>query len=325
MFGQNVGFFMAFGAGLVSFLSPCILPVIPSYLAFIGGVAYGSPEGATPPRVRIFVRTLFFSAGFSAVFVALGVVFSGAGMALSGAQTVVNAVSGALTAVLGLNVIFDFWKLLNFERRLHFRERPRGGALGSFLLGIAFGAGWTPCVGPILASILFLAGTAGTVARGAFLLGAYSLGLAVPFLLAGAFFGFFSRQAARLKPHVAAIRTASGLIIVLLGVLIFFGGLSRLNAVFSGLARSLDEWGRRTVWGPRILFGSLFLALAGLAAFPCVRRARAASLRGESLPGIPLILCAVLALLCASASAAVFAGVLDVPSAVSSWFRFQGI
>jgi cytochrome c-type biogenesis protein len=318
MFARDLGIVMAFAGGLVSFLSPCILPVIPSYLSFIGGVAYGEPASGRPSRGAVFFRTIFFVAGFSGIFVALGILFSGAGLMFAGAQTLVNRISGAVVVVFGLNIIFDFWKALNIERRFHLGEKPRG-VLGSFLLGLAFGAGWTPCVGPILASILFLAGTSGTLARGAVLLGAYSLGLGTPFILAGAFFGFFSRQAARLRSHMGAIKIASGIFIVLLGVLIFFGSLSRLNAVLFDLAGALDRWGSAAPLGPRIVFGLVFLVPAVLAAALYFRRL----LKGSARFIFParLLLFSVFLFL----SVLSFAGVLDFSAILTAWLRFQGI
>ncbi len=320
MFAQNLGIFMAFAGGLVSFLSPCILPVIPSYLSFIGGVAYGDAAARQPSRGAVFTRTVFFVAGFSGVFVVLGILFSGAVLLFAGAQTLVNRISGTVVFLFGLNVLFDFWKVLDIERRFHLRKKPRG-VLGSFLLGLAFGAGWTPCVGPILASILFLAGTSGTVARGAALLAAYSLGLGTPFLLAGAFFGFFSRQAARLRSHMRAIKIASGIFILLLGVLIFFGSLTRLNAVLSDLASALVSWGQRSPEAPRLVFGSLFLASACLAAALYAWRIRKGRPSARIFfPGNLAFLIAFIAL-----SVLAYSGTADFISVLAAWLSFQGI
>jgi cytochrome c-type biogenesis protein len=320
MFASNLGFFMAFAGGLVSFLSPCILPVIPSYLSFIGGVAYGDTVSRQPSRRAVFTKTVFFVAGFSGVFVALGILFSGAGLLFAGAQTLVNRISGVVVVFFGLNILFDFWKVLDIERRFHLRQKPRG-VLGSFLLGLAFGAGWTPCVGPILASILFLAGTSGTVARGAALLGAYSLGLGTPFLLAGAFFGFFSRQAVRLRSHMRAIKISSGIFIILLGVLIFLGSLSRLNAVLSDLAAALVSWRERSPEAPGRVFGSIFLALAVLAAALYAWRIR------TGRPSARVAFPGHLAFLIVSVLLAVlsYTGAADFLSVLAAWLGFQGI
>lgn len=194
-------------------MSPCILPIIPSFLSFLGGVSYGQLGEQGVIRRAVFLKTLFFVLGFSLVFVALGALFSSAALALGGAQILIYRVAGAVMVFFGLNFIFDFWKALNIERRFHLHKRPQG-ALGAVLLGVAFGAGWMPCVGPILASILFLAGTSGKVASGVALLALYSFGLGIPFLLAGAFFSSFSRQMQRVRLYLAAIKVASGAFLV---------------------------------------------------------------------------------------------------------------
>jgi cytochrome c-type biogenesis protein len=325
MFAQNLSFFISFGAGVISFLSPCILPIIPSFLSFLGGVSYDDLVERRAPRGAVFFRTLFFVAGFSTIFVALGAVFTSAGLMLAGAQTVMYRVAGVVVFAFGLNIVFDFWKVLNIERRFHPRRRPKG-LIGSVLIGLAFGAGWTPCVGPILASILFLAGTTGTMTRGMALLAVYSLGLGTPFLLAGLFFDSFRKQAERLRAHMRGIKLASGIFLILLGVLIFIGSLARLNAAFYGLAVSLDRWAQRTPAGQRLLSGLLFLALSVLIAALYVRRVKKArqmerrTLRTFLFPA-PL----ALFLLLTAFSVLSFAQVLNIPSLISSWLRFQGI
>jgi len=182
----DITLFIALAAGLASFLSPCVFPVIPSYLSYIGGLTLNELESSRKARVMLTVNSLLFVLGFTAVFTLLGVFFSGVGMALSGISRTVNIAAGTVVIILGLNFMFDFWKLLNMERRFHFSKRPAGAA-GSLLLGMAFGAGWTPCIGPILASILFLAGSSEEVGKGALLLLVYSFGLGLPFILAGVF------------------------------------------------------------------------------------------------------------------------------------------
>ena len=214
---------VAFAAGLLSFLSPCIIPLIPSYLTFIGGTTFQELSSGSYGRGRVIARTLLFVLGFTLVFTALGIAMSGVGAFLGRTSRIVSYAAGGLIVLFGLNVIFDFWKLLDTERRLHLQRRPAGW-IGSILVGMAFAAGWTPCVGPILASILFVAGTSASVVRGAFLLLAYSLGLGLPFVVAGLFFGFFMRQVQRLKPWLGAIRIASGLFLVALGILIILDG-----------------------------------------------------------------------------------------------------
>jgi cytochrome c-type biogenesis protein len=322
---ENVSFLIAFVAGVISFLSPCILPVIPSFLSFLGGISYSELREHGVSRAILFVKTLFFVVGFSIIFVALGVVFSSAGLALSGAQRIINWVAGSIVVVFGLNFIFDFWKMLNIEKRLHL-QKMRRGVLGAVLLGMAFGAGWTPCVGPILASILFLAGSAGNLLHGTVLLAVYSLGLGVPFLLAGVFFSSFHRQVERIKPHLRTIKVASGIFLVSLGVLIFTGSLARLNTTLFSLAARIDQWEQQNPFGPRLLFGGLFLFLTLFCVVLYVRRVLK-SMRNEGLSFHSFLypLHGILVLAFASLSILSFSDGFNLPRLLSSWLRFQGI
>ena len=151
---ENINFILAFIAGVISFISPCILPVIPSYLSFIGGVSYDELADRKTSKWGILIKTLFFIAGFSIVFTTFGVVFSSVGASLSGASRIVDMVAGSIVIILGLNFIFDFIKILNMEIKFHYRKSPRG-VVGSTLLGMAFAAGWTPCIGsPVMPLII---------------------------------------------------------------------------------------------------------------------------------------------------------------------------
>ncbi len=321
---ERLSFLIAFAAGVVSFISPCILPIIPSFLSFLGGASAGALVNRASRRT-LFFKTLFFVVGFSVIFVTLGALFSSGGLLLAGAQTILYRVAGIIVVVFGINVLFDFWRALNIEHRFHVRRKPQG-AFGSILLGLAFGAGWTPCVGPILASILFLAGTTGTLMRGMSLLALYSLGLGTPFLLAGLFFSSFMRQTERLRAHMRAIKIGSGIFLIVLGAMIFLGSLSRLNAAFFALAGSLDRWGRSAPEVRRVLSGLFFLTLSGLSAALYIRRAwKARHGEGRCLHTFLFPAPLALFLLLVASSVLTFARVLDVPSLVSSWLRFQGI
>ncbi|MDX9958616.1 MAG: cytochrome c biogenesis protein CcdA, partial [Spirochaetia bacterium] len=166
----NVSILLAFGAGLLSFLSPCVLPLIPGYLSFISGRS-GQEIRSGEAKAGIFFRTLFFVAGFSTVFIGLGLVFSGGGMLFAGRATrIITSVAGTIIVLFGLNMIFDIFKALNREVRAQVSTKPAGAA-GSFVVGMAFGAGWTPCIGPILASILLVASRSGRAPEAALLLG----------------------------------------------------------------------------------------------------------------------------------------------------------
>lgn len=232
---------LSFAAGLLSFLSPCIVPLVPSYLSFVGGVAATEARESTVSRGIVILRTLLFVLGFTIVFVVLGVAFSGSGALFRNTGTVINVIAGGVVILLGLNIIFDFWKFLNIERRIHFTKRPAGHA-GALVIGMAFGAGWTPCIGPILASILLLAGTSGNVATGALYLVAFSLGLGVPFLLAGVFFGRAAEGLRRIRRYIPAIKTASGVLLVVIGILIAVGRLQQLSARLIAWGAQLSAW-----------------------------------------------------------------------------------
>ncbi|MDR2478561.1 MAG: redoxin domain-containing protein [Treponema sp.] len=231
---ENISVLLAFGAGLLSFLSPCVLPLIPSYLCIIGGIApsYGTPVTGTANSVlkpRLVAGTVSFILGFSAVFVVLSIIFAVTFNLMGGVSRYINWISGAVVIVLGLNIIFDFISFLNYEKRFQLAGSSRGIA-GAFLAGAAFGAGWTPCVGPVLTGILLLAAQSGGVPRAALYLTFYSAGLGLPFLLASLFFNAFVKTSQKLRPHLPLIRRISGALLVVIGILIVTGRYQALNA-----------------------------------------------------------------------------------------------
>ncbi len=267
--GLNIG--IAFAAGLLSFLSPCVLPLIPAYLSLMGGTSLQEMQKSGKLRKNAVVNTLFFVLGFSIVFMALGILFTSTFALLGGASQIINIIAGSIVVVLGLNFIFDFWKILNIERRFHMSGRPTNKPMSLFF-GMAFGAGWTPCIGPILSSILFLAGSSGELVRGTVLLSVYSLGLGVPFVLAGTFLPAALRQLDRIKPHLTKIKIGSGIFLVLVGALIGFGQLERLNIFLFSIAYQIEAWEEANPAGSRIAFGIGFIALALLIALFYIRR-----------------------------------------------------
>ena len=227
----NISILVAFGAGLLSFLSPCVLPLIPGYLSFISGRS-GQEIRSGEAKAGIFFRTLFFVAGFTVVFIGLGLVFSGGGMLFAGRATrMITTIAGGIIILFGLNMIFDFIKILNREVRTQVSSKPAGAA-GSFIVGMAFGAGWTPCIGPILASILLVASRSGRAPEAIVLLGSYSAGLALPFLLAGLFFERMSPIMNWFKKRGREVRIVSGVLLVALGLAMSFGRLTALNGMF---------------------------------------------------------------------------------------------
>jgi len=227
---ENMSVFIAFGAGVLSFLSPCVLPLIPSYLCVIG-----SPPsaGGNEYKPTIIARTLSFISGFSVVFIILSVIFSSAIMLMNGIFKYINLISGLIVIILGLNIIFDFLSLLNYEKRFHLKNKPKG-VIGAFLAGGAFGAGWTPCVGPVLTGILLLATNSGSIPRAVLYLIFYSAGLGLPFLLASIFFNAFVKFSAKVRSFIPLIRRVSGALLILIGILIVKGDYRFISGLTAG-------------------------------------------------------------------------------------------
>lgn len=310
----QVSVLVALGAGLLSFLSPCVLPLIPGYLSFISGAGADEIKSGSK-RAGVFYRTLFFVLGFSAVFVGLGLLFSGGGMLTAGrANRIVTIAAGAFIVVLGLNTMFDFIKLLNSEARAHVVTKPTNAA-GAFVVGMAFGAGWTPCVGPILASILFMAARSGGAGKAVLLLSAYSAGLALPFLAAGLFFERLAPLWAWFKRHGKGVRLASGGLLVAIGLSMALGRLTAINAVAARTGFALKAFAVAQPIAVRVWVIGLLAALAAaLAIPPLVRKTRFT--QPARLVGLGLVV--VLVALEAS-------GLISVAQVVSDWLLFQGI
>ncbi len=306
---------IAFAAGLLSFLSPCVLPLIPSYLSFVSGVSFQElSERQGIDRRVIMVRTALFVLGFSIVFVVLGILFSGPALLFSGATRWINLVAGFIVILLGFNVIFDIVRPLNMERRVHIRTRPVSG-VGAVVVGMAFGAGWSPCIGPILASILFLAGSEGTLGRAAILLGTYSLGLGLPFLLAGAAFTRVSSSLSKIKRYFPLIKTVSGVLLIVIGLLIAFGRFQQINGILAAAAARLRTWSTASPEESRWILGAGTLALGVVQ--PLVRRLRGKGVFRPVGTTISLIILAV--------GLAHLTGFIDLAGLLASWLAYQGI
>jgi cytochrome c-type biogenesis protein len=216
MEGTSVGIAIAFTAGLLSFLSPCVLPLIPSYVTFITGL---SLEDVSHARRAALVHSLLFILGFTLIFVALGATATALGQLLGYQRAWISRIGGVLIIVFGLYMLGVFnISLFSRERRVHIADKPVG-YLGTLLVGIAFGAGWTPCIGPILGSILTYAASAADLSRGLWLLLAYSLGLAVPFLVSAVAVERFLDFFARMKRQMVWITRASGVLMIAVGIL----------------------------------------------------------------------------------------------------------
>jgi cytochrome c-type biogenesis protein len=273
---NGVSIFAALAAGLLSFLSPCVLPLIPAYLSLVSG--YGlSDIRLGSARNRVLKRTLAFVAGFAIVFTILGLLFSGASMLLGGLSRTITLIAGILVIILGVNLVFDFIKVLDLEARFHSTKAPQGYA-GAFLLGVAFAAGWSPCVGPILASILIFAAQGGNALRSILLLLAYSAGLALPFLAAGLFFDRLTPLMAWFKRHTRAVRVASGALLVALGSFMALGRLSFISALAAGVSGALRAAIATAPASVSGVSGSLWGLIAVLiVAVPAIRHRQAPS------------------------------------------------
>lgn len=237
---EGISYAAAFAAGVLSFISPCVLPIIPGYLSFISGRSLeelrgeGSPASATLRR-EVFLASVAFVAGFSTVFVALGASASVVGELLRARLPILGKAAGVLIVVFGLHTMGVFRiRWLDTDARVHARGRPLG-RLGAFVVGLAFAFGWTPCIGPILGGILAVAGTRDTVAEGVTLLAVYSAGLGLPFLAASLAVNRFFAASARVRRYAHAVEVAAGLLLVAIGVLI---ATDRLSAI----ARALQPY-----------------------------------------------------------------------------------
>jgi len=221
-------FVTAFFAGLLSFVSPCVLPLIPGYLSYISGVTLDDMQGTgaaavASSRRRVVIASIFFILGFSFVFVSLGAAASAIGQFLQDTSRLrlLGKIAGVVVFIFGLHTmgLLRIDRLYS-EKRVQVDRKPRG-VVGAFLVGLAFAFGWTPCIGPILAGILSIAGAQETVGQGIRLLAVYSLGLGVPFLLTSIAINQFFAAFARIRKHYHAIEVTSGVLLCAIGVLIF--------------------------------------------------------------------------------------------------------
>ena len=236
----DVSLLAAFGAGILSFISPCVLPLVPGYISFVSGVSFeemqrASAAGASRTRRQMLLTSLAFVVGFSLVFIAFGASASALGKTLMRQRAILEKIAGALVIVFGLHLsgILRI-KWLDQDTRIQTKGRP-AGPLGALLVGVAFAFGWTPCIGPILGGILTIAGSKDTIAEGVWLLAVYSAGLGIPFLLTSLTIDRFFVTSARIRRHYRAIEMVAGGLLIVFGVLIF-------TDRFTVLAKYLDRW-----------------------------------------------------------------------------------
>lgn len=216
----NVSLPIAFGAGFISFFSPCILPLIPVYIMYMTGVNLESEMEER--RLIALTRTIGFVIGFTIIFMIMGTSASFIGKVFIRNKEIFSKVSGALIVIFGLNMMgITKFRFLNMEKKMKAPKKVSNW-FSSILMGMAFAAGWTPCFGPVLASILIYAGGAATVSKGVYLLFIYSVGMAIPFLLTALFINVFSKFLEKTEKIMAYVPKIGGLIMVIFGILVFF-------------------------------------------------------------------------------------------------------
>jgi cytochrome c-type biogenesis protein len=232
----EISYWIAFTAGILSFTSPCVLPLIPSYLTYITGLSFHQLEEAHPNaklRLTVLLHSFCFIIGFSVVFVTLGAI---AGIASNKFQSHlreglewIEKFGGLLIFLFGVHMtgLFHFGVLLG-EKRVTLHKKP-SGFIGTFVVGVAFAAGWTPCIGPILASILLVAASSGQATAGVSLLAVYSLGLGLPFLISGLLFHHFLIAFNRFRKYIRVIEIGTGVMLMAVGVMLMFNLLGRLT------------------------------------------------------------------------------------------------
>lgn len=216
-------------AGVISFLSPCVLPIVPPYLAYMGGISMGDLTGTSGRRRSVVIPALFFILGLSTVFLLMGFAASAFGRMVLAYQDWLTKLSGAFVIVMGLHFLHVLRiPILDREARIDAGDRG-GSSLGAYLLGLAFAFGWTPCIGPQLGAILSLAASEASLARGTLLLGIYAIGLGIPFLLAAVFITRSVALMGRMKRHMGVIEKAMGALLILVGLALMTGAFSRAS------------------------------------------------------------------------------------------------
>ncbi len=334
---------LAFLAGLASFLSPCVLPLVPGFLAFLGGTApkivfaearseqgAGAANGNSsgPSTFRLLVYTISFVLGFTAVFTVLGTAVALGGSLFAGWTPVFELLAGAVVILLGLNMVFGFIPALFREVRVHTRRSPVG-PLGAFLIGLAFGAGWTPCIGPMLAAILLMVGVEGSGITGTIYLLLYSLGLGLPFVLASLGAARFGALQRWLRRYSGRVQLVSGIVLTLLGLMIASGSFQRITAWVLSFSSAIEQL---ALSQPELvsLIAVLLFLFGGFAPLlvwvlgQCRQRRGGAKADGGVSGRLPIVV-VVIALAGVLLAALELAGVLRIAHVMVLWFGYQGI
>jgi cytochrome c-type biogenesis protein len=235
----DISYAGAFGAGALSFLSPCVLPLIPAYLCFLGGVSLDQLTGKEETGRGVWPAAIAFVIGFSTVFIVMGATASALNKLVMDNMNWLSVVAGAVIIVFGLHYMGALRiSFLNFEKRVHVERKP-AGLIGAFVLGLAFAFGWTPCVGPILATILMVAAGGDSVWYGTSLLTAYAAGLGLPFLIAAFAAKPFMAFLGRFRKHMRKVELAIGTLLIVTGVLILSG---KMNVIGNWLLETIPAF-----------------------------------------------------------------------------------
>ena len=230
---ENISFLTAFLAGLISFFTPCVLPLVPGYLSLFSGVALDDIKNkASGAFGKVIWASLAFILGFSLVFILMGATATFIGSFLENHMDIIQKIAGVVVVIFGLHMtgIFQL-KFLLYEKKFH-SQSGKVGLVKGFLMGMAFAFGWTPCIGPILAPIIFMASQQEHLAQGVLLLSAYSLGLAIPFFLTALSLRLFFSLFKKIQKHFKVIEIIAGIFLIIVGVMIFFGVLQSISNNF---------------------------------------------------------------------------------------------
>jgi len=229
---NDVGILIALTAGIFSFLSPCVLPLVPSYLTFVTGMSLEDLQGGVNRKATL-IHSVLFVAGFSVIFILLGASASFLGQFFKAYEVWIARVGGAIIVLLGMHLagVFRLVPLMQ-EKRVHLADKP-AGYLGTLGVGMAFGAGWTPCIGPVLGAILTYGFSQDTMWAGVGLLSVYSLGLAIPFLVASLALDWFLQAFKRFRRFIPVVEKASGVLLIFLGILLMTGTFTWLSGLLT--------------------------------------------------------------------------------------------
>lgn len=239
----EIGILSSFIAGLLAFVSPCILPLVPVYIGMMSKkTLYRDKNIKLSERLYLFVNSLLFVLGFTIVFMILGSTATFLGRAMSNYSVIIGRIGGVILIIFGLHYMGLFKiRFLNFEKKFRMPDSLRSGYVSSFIFGVIFSFGWVPCVGLILSGILMLASKLDTILEGVLLLGVFSAGLGIPFILASIFISFFSKLLKRLNRHLNIVSIISGIFIVVLGIVFVTDSMIRIMSLLSRYVPVIDK------------------------------------------------------------------------------------